>query len=51
MQLERLVQAGARRFHMGHGGPLPAAEVLRHAKALASVPACRRCDQGVDLRR
>ena len=33
-ELERLVQLGASRFHMGHGGPLGAAEVKRHAKSL-----------------
>jgi glyoxylase-like metal-dependent hydrolase (beta-lactamase superfamily II) len=36
-ELERLVRAGAERFHMGHGGPLNAAEVLRHARYLAQV--------------
>ncbi len=34
MELERLVQAGMQRFYMGHGGPLAAAEVQRHAKQL-----------------
>ena len=34
-ELERLVRAGAKRFYMGHGGPLGAAEVLRHAAALS----------------
>ena len=47
-ELERLVSAGAKRFYMGHGGPLEAAEVLRHAKFLSqATPAlCRsgRCD-------
>jgi glyoxylase-like metal-dependent hydrolase (beta-lactamase superfamily II) len=33
-ELEQLVQRGAKRFHMGHGGPLGAAEVLRHAQIL-----------------
>jgi len=34
-ELERLVHAGAKRFYMGHGGPLEAAEVLRHAQFLS----------------
>jgi glyoxylase-like metal-dependent hydrolase (beta-lactamase superfamily II) len=34
-ELERLVRSGAKRFHMGHGGPLEAPEVLRHAKLLS----------------
>ena len=33
-ELEGLVQRGARRFHMGHGGPLNASEVMRHARSL-----------------
>jgi hydroxyacylglutathione hydrolase len=36
-ELERLVQGGAKRFYMGHGGPLGAAEVMRHARVLAKV--------------
>jgi glyoxylase-like metal-dependent hydrolase (beta-lactamase superfamily II) len=36
-ELERLVNSGAKRFHMGHGGPLEAPEVLRHAKSLAKL--------------
>lgn len=36
-ELQRLVNSGAKRFHMGHGGPLEAPEVLRHAKALAKL--------------
>ena len=45
-ELERLVQGGAQRFHLGHGGPLPAAEVLRHAGALAALctRACGHAD-------
>jgi glyoxylase-like metal-dependent hydrolase (beta-lactamase superfamily II) len=35
--LLRLLDAGIERFHMGHGGPLPAAEVWRHATHLASL--------------
>ena len=36
-ELERLVRAGAKRFYMGHGGPLEAAEVLRHAQFLSQT--------------
>jgi len=36
-ELKRMVQTGAKRFHMGHGGPLAAAEVMRHATSLASI--------------
>ena len=32
--LERLAADGATEFFMGHGGPLPQAEVLRHARRL-----------------
>lgn len=32
--LEALVFRGNKKFYMGHGGPLPAEEVLRHAKKL-----------------
>lgn len=32
-----LVDTGARRFYMGHGGPLPAAEVRRHALHLQTL--------------
>ncbi|MED5618456.1 MBL fold metallo-hydrolase [Ideonella sp. BN130291] len=34
LQLERLVASGMQTFHLGHGGPLPAREVLRHAQWL-----------------
>lgn len=30
-QLQQLVAGGMHTFHLGHGGPLPAREVLRHA--------------------
>ena len=30
-QLQQLVAGGMQTFHLGHGGPLPAKEVLRHA--------------------
>lgn len=33
-ELERMVDAGMRTFHLGHGGPLDAREVLRHAREL-----------------
>lgn len=36
-ELERLVEGGATRFHMGHGGPLGAAEVMRHARRLSKL--------------
>ncbi|QUD86757.1 MBL fold metallo-hydrolase [Phenylobacterium montanum] len=36
-ELERLVDSGAKRFHMGHGGPLGPAEVLRHARRLSKI--------------
>ena len=32
--LQRLVDSGSERFYMGHGGPLVATEVRRHAQAL-----------------
>ena len=41
-QLLDLVDAGMTRFHMGHGGPLPAAEVRRHAATLKVAPPARR---------
>jgi hydroxyacylglutathione hydrolase len=33
-ELEGLVHRGATRFYMGHGGPLPVAEVMRHVRSL-----------------
>jgi hydroxyacylglutathione hydrolase len=36
-ELERLVQAGAKRFYMGHGGPLEVREVMRHVRALKQI--------------
>jgi glyoxylase-like metal-dependent hydrolase (beta-lactamase superfamily II) len=36
-ELKRMVQDGARRFHMGHGGPLEADEVMRHARSLSDM--------------
>jgi glyoxylase-like metal-dependent hydrolase (beta-lactamase superfamily II) len=38
-ELTRMVHAGARHFYMGHGGPLAAPEVLRHAHRLAAIHA------------
>ncbi len=34
LALQRLVDAGMETFYMGHGGPLPAAEVRAHARKL-----------------
>ena len=47
-ELQRLVQLGTNRFHMGHGGPLGAAEVERHAQRLAKTAhvACSREQRG-----
>jgi glyoxylase-like metal-dependent hydrolase (beta-lactamase superfamily II) len=36
-ELNRMVQGGAKRFYMGHGGPLEAAEVMRHARSLSDL--------------
>ena len=36
-QLQRMVDSGMTQFYMGHGGPLPAKEVLRHAAVLAKI--------------
>ena len=36
-ELKRMVLGGARRFYMGHGGPLEAPEVMRHARVLARM--------------
>ncbi|MYN18415.1 MBL fold metallo-hydrolase [Rugamonas sp. FT107W] len=36
-ELMRMVEAGGKRFHMGHGGPLEVPEVMRHASALAKI--------------
>jgi hydroxyacylglutathione hydrolase len=37
-ELQRMVSAGMMNFHMGHGGPLHACEVHRHAQNLMSMP-------------
>ncbi|WP_374568035.1 MBL fold metallo-hydrolase [Ideonella sp.] len=42
VELRRLVDAGAQRFHMGHGGPLAASEVRRHAAKLSGMRAGQR---------
>ena len=34
-ELERMVEVGLQKFYIGHGGPLDAAEVRRHARRLA----------------
>ncbi|MEW6684336.1 MAG: MBL fold metallo-hydrolase [Nitrospirota bacterium] len=36
--LQRLLDSGMERFYMGHGGPLNAGEVRRHAQVLARIP-------------
>ena len=36
-ELQRLVDAGMERFYVGHGGPLEAGEVQRHARTLLSM--------------
>ncbi len=36
--LQALVDAGTERFYIGHGGPLPAKEVQRHAAVLRQLP-------------
>ena len=37
VELQAMVSAGMQRFHMGHGGPLIAAEVERHARVLRTL--------------
>jgi hydroxyacylglutathione hydrolase len=37
LTLQRLLDSGMERFHMGHGGPLPADEVYRHAQVLMEI--------------
>lgn len=36
-ELTRMVHGGTKRFYMGHGGPLEATEVMRHAGSLSNV--------------
>lgn len=38
-ELQRMVQDGAKRFYMGHGGPLEAVEVMRHARSISTMAA------------
>jgi glyoxylase-like metal-dependent hydrolase (beta-lactamase superfamily II) len=40
-ELTRLVHEGAEHFYMGHGGPLKATEVMRHANLLAKNGQCQ----------
>jgi hydroxyacylglutathione hydrolase len=42
VELLGMVDAGIQRFHMGHGGPLAAKEVRRHALTLWNLKAGRR---------
>lgn len=37
LELQRLLDSGMERFYMGHGGPLSAAEVRRHAQVLMAM--------------
>lgn len=51
-ELERFVKGGTERFHLGHGGPLGAAEVLSHARALSRNAAptssvTRKCEHHI----
>lgn len=41
-QLLGMIDAGMQRFHMGHGGPLAAAEVRRHARHLSGLQPGRK---------
>ena len=41
-ELLGMVDAGMQRFHMGHGGPLPATEVRRHALLLHNLKPGRK---------
>lgn len=36
-ELLRMVEGGTKHFYMGHGGPLEAAEVMRHAMSLSKI--------------
>ncbi len=45
--LQSMVDGGMQRFYMGHGGPLPAQEVVRHTHVLRNLPVkCRTCPTG-----
>ncbi len=43
LALQRLVDAGMEKFYMGHGGPLPADEVRRHAEVLMGMKHGHSC--------
>lgn len=43
LTLQRLLDSGMERFYMGHGGPLPADEVRRHAQLLMKIGRQRSC--------
>lgn len=45
-QLEVMLDAGSRRFYMGHGGPLGAGEVRRHVEALRGLQLLRGPEAG-----
>jgi glyoxylase-like metal-dependent hydrolase (beta-lactamase superfamily II) len=53
-ELNRLIDQGAKCFYMGHGGPLEAAEVMRHATFLSQIPhlshAAGCCNHHSDIR-
>jgi glyoxylase-like metal-dependent hydrolase (beta-lactamase superfamily II) len=36
-ELTRMLDGGAKRFYMGHGGPLEATEVTRHARRISAI--------------
>lgn len=42
-QLQHLLDTGAERFYMGHGGPLPATEVQAHVRRLLAMPRKSAC--------
>ena len=46
-ELTRMLDSGAKRFYMGHGGPLEANEVMRHAQRLSAIKQgpCSCCRQ------
>lgn len=44
-ELTRMLDGGAKRFYMGHGGPLEATEVLRHTRVLTKIGQ-DACDTG-----
>jgi glyoxylase-like metal-dependent hydrolase (beta-lactamase superfamily II) len=54
-ELDRMLSGGAKRFYMGHGGPLEAAEVTKHTKSLfriaraqCSAAHCHRHSHGME---